>query len=259
MKMKARCFTILVSGGILLLAMSCNRGPKVITLKEDSTSSDETTGIFSTEEGQEHIHEQPESNLEEDMHSVVVLEVLPTVRYVYLRVKENEDEFWIATNKMEVSVGKTYFYRGGLLKTDFESKEHQRVFDKMYLVSSIVEANHGNNANAGLSEPSGIASTKEIDVKGSIKIADLVANPKKYDGKTIQISGTCVKVNPNIMGRHWIHLQDGSKNDFDMVITCQVVVPEGHKVTMMGKVALNKDFGSGYKYGILLEEGEVVR
>lgn len=258
MKMKTRYFATLISGGILLLAMSCNRGPKVITPK-DHTPSDETTGIFSPEEGHEHTHEHSEATLEEDMHSVVVLEVLPTVRYVYLRVKEKEDEFWIATNKTQVSVGKTYFYRGGLLKTDFESKEHQRVFDKMYLVSTIVEASHGSQDSAGLSEAAGTGSTNKIEVKGSTRIADLVANPKKYDGKTIQISGTCVKVNPNIMGRHWIHIQDGSKDDFDMVITSQVAVPEGHSVRMTGKVVLNKDFGSGYRYAILLEEGEVVR
>ena len=28
--------------------------------------------------------------------------------------------------------------------------------------------------------------------------------------KTIQISGKCSKTNPNIMGRNWIHIKDGS-------------------------------------------------
>ena len=96
-------------------------------------------------------------------------------------------------------------------------------------------------------------------MKGSVKIADLVADPKKYSGKTIQISGQCTKVNPNIMGRNWMHLKDGSKDDYDLVITSSVLIPEGHTVTMVGKVVLNKDFGSGYKYAILLEEGEVVK
>ncbi len=61
------------------------------------------------------------------------------------------------------------------------------------------------------------------------------------------------------MGRNWIHLKDGSKDDFDLVITCSSAVHEGHIVTMIGKVALNKDFGAGYQYPILLEEGEFVQ
>jgi hypothetical protein len=255
--MKIKYSTILICTGFILLTVGCNKGPKVITAKE--TSTEESTGIFSAEDSHTHIQDQPQPAFEEDMHSVVILEVLPTVRYVYLRVKEGPEEFWIATNKLEVTVGKTYFYRGGLLKTNFESKEHKRVFDRMYLVSSIVEADHGNTNTTVKSEPSGATISNEIvSVKGSVKIADLVANPKKYDGKIIQISGKCVKINANIMGRHWVHLKDGSKDDFDLVITCNVAIPEGHTVTMTGKVALNKDFGSGYQYDILLEDGELV-
>lgn len=257
MTMKIKHLTTCISGSMILLAMSCNK-PKVISAKEGA-STEESAAIFSDGGNETHVHDRPELTAEEDMHSVLILEALPTVRYVYLRVKEGQDEFWIATNKLEVSVGKTYFYRGGLLKTNFESKEHKRVFDRMYLVSTIVEADHGNASTPVMSEPSKTSIAGEIiDSKGSVKIADIVANPKKYDGKTIQVSGTCVKVNPNIMGRDWVHLKDGSKDDFDMVITCQVAIPEGHNVTMTGKVVLNKDFGAGYQYDILLEEGELV-
>ena len=48
-------------------------------------------------------------------------------------------------------------------------------------------------------------------------------------------------------------------NDYDLVITSSVLIPEGHTVTMVGKVVLNKDFGSGYKYAILLEEGQILK
>ena len=256
--MKINYFKILICAVIVLLAVGCNRGPKVITAKE--TTTEESTGIFSTEDIDTHIHDQPQPMMDEDMHSVVILEVLPTIRYVYLRVKEGQEEFWIATNKLEVAVGKTYFYRGGLLKTNFESKEHNRVFDKMYLVSSFVEADHGNKSTPVRSDLSTTTTANDIaDVKGSVRIADLVANPEKYDGKIIQITGRCVKINPNIMGRHWVHLKDGSKDDFDLVITSHIAIPEGHTVTMTGKVTLNKDFGSGYQYDILLEEGELVK
>ena len=123
----------------------------------------------------------------------------------------------------------------------------------------IVASDHSSHvAQNKLQQPSTASSKKAIDVKGSVKIAELVANPKKYEGKTIQISGQCVKINPNIMERNWVHLQDGSKDDYDLVITCDVQIPVGHTVTMTGKVVLNKDFGAGYQYDILLEEGVVI-
>ena len=98
-----------------------------------------------------------------------------------------------------------------------------------------------------------------MDNAGSIKIAELVENPGNYEGKTVQISGKCVKVNSNIMGKNWIHIQDGSKDDFDMIITTDGVVAMDQEITMTGIVALDKDFGAGYKYDIILEEGKMVQ
>ncbi|HEX5167870.1 MAG TPA: hypothetical protein VFW11_01755 [Cyclobacteriaceae bacterium] len=247
----------LFCAGIILLAASCNKGPKVIPVNEEE-SAESGTGIFSTDTPAP-IPDESQNSIDDDVHRVVALEVLPTTKYVYVRVKEGSEEFWIATIKMEVTVGKTYFYRDGLLKTNFESKEHNRIFDRMYLVSSLVDSDHGSKSTATESEPSHAAITDKIVVEGSVKIAELVANPKKYEGKVIQISGKCVKLNANIMGRNWVHLEDGSNDDFDLVITSNVAIPEGHTVTMTGKVSLNKDFGAGYQYSIILEEGEFVQ
>jgi len=257
--MKTNYFLKLIqlSTVLFLILSSCNKNPKVITAKSDNAS--EGTGILSGENPFPVLTDlpKPASANGEDVHTVTIIESLPTTRYVYLRVKEGQEEFWIATSKMEVTIGGTYFYRDGLLKTNFESKEHHRVFEKMYLVSSLVEADHGIQSKS--TQPLTDNSTRPVNVKGSVKIADLVANPEKYSGKTIQISGQCVKVNPNIMGRNWIHLKDGSKDEYDLVITSTVLIPEGHTVTMVGKVTLKKDFGSGYAYDILLEDGQLVK
>ena len=112
-----------------------------------------------------------------------------------------------------------------------------------------------------------LATTKEeipthteeiIEHKGSLKIAEIVANPEEYAGKTVQVTGKCVKINAGIMDRNWIHLQDGSKNDFDLVVTSNTFVAEGTIVTMKALVSLDRDFGAGYKYALILENGIVV-
>lgn len=255
--MKTNYYLMLIFFGFLFILTlnGCDKNPKVISPSENANGG---TGIFSGKEMPPVITDNPEQLNTEDLHTVTILEVLPTVKYVYLRVKEGQEEFWIATLKTEIAIGEKYFYRGGLLKTNFESREHQRIFDKMYLVSSLIKADHGMQTTS-IQTPSGSADTKDVEKKGVIRIADLAANPKKYAGKTIQIHGNCVKVNSNIMGRNWIHIQDGSRDDYDLVITSQDQIPVGHTITMSGKVVLDKDFGSGYKYSIILEEGELVQ
>ncbi|MGB5435177.1 MAG: hypothetical protein WBM98_04725 [Maribacter sp.] len=248
--------------------MSCNNGPKVI---ESSNQQEKTqkSGIF-TPDAATQVVSGANDSFSNEMHQVTVNEILQASRYVYLNVSEGNSKFWIATRKQEIEKGGTYFYRGGLLKTDFESKEYNKVFDTIYLISSLVSQDHSKHVdglNTGVQKSAPIVQKEDIPThtdkvvehKGSIKIAELVKDPKKYEGSTIQLSGKCVKVNPNIMDRNWLHIQDGSKDDYDLVVTSNTFVPEGSDITIRGLVVLNKDFGAGYMYELILENGELVK
>ncbi len=242
---------------LMLLGTACDGGPKVITA--DSTAQESpaggNSGIFmpSMSAGQ--------ATTSASVHQVKVLETLPTERYVYLRVSEGEEEFWIATRKQEVKVGETYFYRDGLLKTNFESKEYKRTFDRIFLVSNLVTESHGLAAGQPAQQPTGSASPAPATSAGStaMRVADLVRNADKLQGQKVILRGVCTKVNANIMGRNWIHLQDGSKDDYDLVVTTLEPVAVGEQIQIEAVVALNKDFGSGYRYALLLEEGHLMK
>ena len=253
--------------GFAAIIMSCDRGPKIIsTPVEESSSriqngSSGSTGIFD-ESGSSmtKVGERKPMGQMSDVHTVVVNEVLPTQKYVYMHVTEGEDSYWVATGKQEVEVGEKYFFKGGLLKTNFESKEYNRIFDQVYLVSKVVPLNHGSKTDTQ-SEKSQKEETKPNKFKLTfdhgndfVKIADLVKSPDKYAGKTIKMTGQCTKLNANIMGLNWIHLKDGTMDDYDMVLTSKTAVPEGHIIKVEGTVAVDKDFGAGYKYDILLED-----
>ena len=251
------------------LLLACNNGPKVITAQSNTEETTTASGIFSEETTGLETANTSGSSFSENLHTVVVNEILPATRYVYLHVTEEGEQFWIATRKQDITPGGTYFYRGGLLKTNFESKEYNKVFEKIILVSSLVAERHGNNTGTLTSvfekedkplqkENIPTHTEKIVQHKGSIKIADIVANPKEFEGKTVQITGKCFKINPNIMKRNWIHLRDGSKDDFDLVITSNTFVPEGQIVTIRAVVALNRDFGAGYRYDLILENGTVI-
>jgi hypothetical protein len=93
--------------------------------------------------------------------------------------------------------------------------------------------------------------------KDCIKISDLLSEKKSYSGKVVKVKGIVTKYNPQIMGKNWIHIQDGSEyqGGFDLTITTDMQVSLGDTVTFKGKIALDKDFGYGYLYSVLMEEG----
>ena len=55
-----------------------------------------------------------------------------------------------------------------------------------------------------------------------------------------------------------IHIIDGTKTETNssLAITSNELVKVGDTVTVSGKIVLDKDFGYGYVYNVLLEEGK---
>ena len=191
------------------------------------------------------------------MRTVTALEALETERYTYVRVREGSGEFWIAVMKQPIEIGGSYLFSGGLSKQGFQSQELNRFFDQVLLVSEFRPAAVPQREPAAAAPAAGqqVASApapgEVVPEAGSVKLADLVADIARYEGKTVQVTGKCVKVNPMIMGRNWLHLQDGS--GVDLTVTTVSLVNPGDIVTMEGTIALNRDFGAGYRYDYIME------
>jgi hypothetical protein len=70
-----------------------------------------------------------------------------------------------------------------------------------------------------------------------------------------------VKYNAAILGKNWFHLQDGSGKTADgtndLTITTEAAVAVGDIVTVTGTVAIDRDFGAGYTYALMLEDATV--
>ena len=243
--------TILVTIIFMFTFLSCKDNYKTQSSQVNTASSE--NNVVLTEPVS-----QVKAN-ESELHTVIVNEIIPTSNYTYLKVTEKEKQFWIAVNKADAKVGETYYYVGGDLKTNFTSKALDRVFNELYLVGNLVSSNHGNMSEITSSNETAKIETKTVPTQGSIKIADLVNNPKQYEGQKVQIDGVCTKINLGIMNRNWIHLKDGSKDDYDLVVTSNEEVAIGSKVTIKADVILNKDFGAGYKYDLILENGILVK
>ena len=101
--------TTVVLVASLFGVIGCNR------TKEIKPSADANTEVVSQSQvfGSGTANTSPTDEINNDIHTVKIIEILPTQKYIYLKVVENEsDEFWIATLKQEVKKGEQYFYTG---------------------------------------------------------------------------------------------------------------------------------------------------
>lgn len=196
-------------------------------------------------------------------HTGTVQEVLQANAYTYLQLKEQDDLYWIAITKRDVNVGDTVSFGNALEMTNFVSKDLNRTFDTVYFVSQIDGGSQPSApaASAMTSPHEGrpVAEKAEISVapaEGGISIGQLFTNPQSYAGKPVLIRGQVTKVNHAIMGKNWVHLQDGTGDGqhYDLTLTTQDDAAPGEVVTFEGTITLNKDFGSGYAYDVLMED-----
>ena len=105
------------------------------------------------------------------------------------------------------------------------------------------------------------AQSKKISVakaKGGYSIAEIFAQSRALAGKEVRVQGKVVKFNSGIMGKNWVHIQDGTgdptKKTHDLTVTCDQTVSVGDFVLVKGKIALDLDIGAGYQYPVLVEQ-----
>ena len=205
-----------------------------------------------------------------DIHKVIVQEVLHVREYSYIRVLENGQEKWIAAPITAVELGGTYYIGKTMEMQNFESKDLSKTFETIYFVEKISitaeDAKLPLTTNPHPVNPEATKPTiekKEVKVEtleGTISLAELFKNSDNYNNKTVTIQGEVTKFNPAIMKMNWIHMQDGTEFNgvFDLTVTTNAEVKVGDKITVKGKVALNKDFGAGYLYNIIVENAEII-
>ena len=201
------------------------------------------------------------------MHQVKVEEVVQTSNYTYLKVSENNADFWIAVNSQEASPGEVYYYGEALEMNNFNSKELNRTFETIYFVQGIskepVTAVAENKLPAKPVQPN-ITMKEGVSVapaQDGLSIAKLYADRSAYAGKKIKMKGQVTKINEGVMGKNWIHLQDGTNDgeNFDLTVTTLDQVKVDDIVAFEGTITLKKDFGYGYFYEVIMEDAKLVK
>jgi hypothetical protein len=229
------------------------------------------------------------STVQSNFHKIAVKEVLQASEYTYLHVTENNNEVWLAVPSMQAKAGDTYYYEGGIEMKKFESKELNRVFESIILLeklntepkSSAIAAADKPYASTNQDKPAAASQDgatpatsetytrkatppekKEVKVapaKGGITIGKLFSDKESMAGKTVVIKGQVTKYTPAVMGKNWIHIQDGTdfNGKFDLTVTSENEVKVGDVVTLEGKISLNKDLGYGYFFDVIMEDAKM--
>jgi hypothetical protein len=205
---------------------------------------------------------------ESSVHKIVINEFMDAAGYTYINVSEGSETYWMAIPNTTVKKGETYYYAGGMQMKDFESKELERTFDVIIFAEGISTSGETaskpkakNPHSEGDHNPE---TTEVISIElpeGGVSIGELYKNKNDFNKKEIIVKGKVVKVNKNILDKNWIHIVDGTnfEGKKDLTITTNELAQLGAIVTFKATVVLDKDFGAGYVYNLLLENGEIIK
>jgi len=202
-----------------------------------------------------------------------VLEVQNVEAYTYLRLKTKDGETWAAVGKSVVKKGAQVSIENPMVMDNFESKTLKKTFKT--IVFGMLAGTPGSASSSTLpmmsmmpipaakpADPSPIKVAKPSGANAHT-VAEVVTQAKTLKDKPVTISGKVVKYNPDIMGKNWIHLQDGSGNTAvqsnDILVTSSAPAKVGDVITVQGVVRTDKDFTAGYSYKVMLEDATLVK
>ena len=208
-----------------------------------------------------------------------ILETMDSGGYTYMKLKTNGGDVWSAVNQAKVKKGQVVTVAAPVPMENFESKTLRRKFDRILFgtlaaapsskapaggpsqqeVQAAMVAQH----SAAASGPSDVGPIKVPRAEGGKTVAEIFAEKAALKDKEVAVRGKVVRYTPEVMGKNWIHLRDGSgsrekKND-DITVTTTGKAAVGDVVLVHGVVKLDRDFGAGYSYPVLLENAKVSR
>ncbi len=201
-----------------------------------------------------------------------VVETMDVGGYTYVQVDTGSEKFWAAGPVTPVKVGDAIAVPAGMPMPNFESKSLNRTFDMIYFVPALMVGGAGaqlpadNGAAAQQVVPASPGAPKVVApetmnfaglAKADQSVAEIYTQKAALGGKSVKVRGKVVKFSANIMGKNWLHIQDGSGQD--LTVTTAASANVGDTVLVSGKLTADKDFGYGYKYDVLVEDAQITK
>jgi hypothetical protein len=240
----------------------CKTSTGVITLKPINltlAAAGLIAGLLATqigcvESGNEPVTGNPAlaSPVPEGMVRGTVLETMNSGGYTYVFIETDQDQRWVAARQTAVAIGDVVQSFPGMPMSEFTSKTLNRTFDIVYFVDVV------HNLSAPAAEA---ADNNVVELKSGQNIAYLYSNKDSIATQTFSLRGKVVKYNEGILGWNFIHIQDGSGDaadgNNDLTVTSKNTTAVGETVVVTGTMILDRDFGAGYKFPLLMEDANI--
>lgn len=215
-----------------------------------------------------------------------VLETMDSGGYTYVNLDMNGEEIWVAgPTTAGIEVGKTIGFASAMEMRDFHAKSLDRTFDRILFAGGFTgvggqAANpHGGMGGAmsgdmpeampDLDAPVSGAKTMLDNAhveavaraEGGRTVAEIYGQADALKGQEVTVRGRIVKFSRNIMGTNWMHIQDGTGGDetSDLTVTTDSHGKVGDVVLVKGPLSVDKDFGAGYRYHVIIEGASITK
>ena len=226
-------------------------------------------------------------NLQDTIVKGTVIENKDVTNYTYLHLKDTTGQIWAAIPKTPVEPGKEIEISNIIVMEGFHSKTLDRTFDIILFAVPLEPArfcpvSHGEISGEMISEmPPGMppsvphgsmpadkakAFPQNIKVRkatgqDAYTIEEIYANKDKLSQKPVTVRAKVVKFLPQIMGKNWIHIQDGTgseaKKNNDIAVSTLETADIGDEVIVHGNLGVDKDFGTMCAFAMIIEDASI--
>ncbi|MBL0313433.1 MAG: nucleotide-binding protein [Holophagaceae bacterium] len=195
-----------------------------------------------------------------------LIERIDASPYSYLKIKSEKGEIWAAVPETKIEKGADVTVFNAMQMDNFESKTLKRKFDVVFFGTMDAPAASPSPAMQHATAAKGPADAPDVKVDKASgadarTVAEIHAQKMALKEKPVTIHGKVVKFTSEVMGKNWIHLRDGSgdpsKGDNDITVTTKDIAKVGDVLLVKGTVRINKDFGSGYTYAVIVEDAKI--
>lgn len=204
--------------------------------------------------------------------------------YTHIKTAAGED-LWAAATGTPPAVGQAVSFSAAMPMKDFHSETLNRDFPLVYFVEAIngggasasAPAAAPNAPSAGLPympSASAPASADAPAIPGAAALvvaaptgppAGLITIEKAWtdkaalSGRQVTIKGKVVKATNGILGKNWLHVQDGTgaEGTNDITLTTADTAAVGDSIQATGILATDRDVGSGYAYPVIVLDAKL--
>ena len=227
-----------------------------------------------------------------------ITEFKDVTNYTYLNLKDSTGRIWAAIPKTSVETGDEIELANIIVMKDFHSRVLDKTFATILFAVPSKESNtrrppshvempaktmtgmpsgmmsgampHGNVPGAGTKAETGSGKSRAIpqDIRvikatgdHAYTIEEIYAGKKALAKSPVKVRAKVVKFLPDIMGKNWIHIQDGTgsaegKNN-DITVTTTETADVGDEIIVQGTLSIDKDLGAGHVFAALIEDVSV--